>query len=525
MPVTVARKTPGVYITELDAFPPSIVGVQTAVPAFIGYTEKAEIHGKPVFLKPIKIGSLADYRAIFGGRFKSTYNIEEETDDTKIKNGDFDFKVTDKYYELTPTATSTFNLYNSMRLFYANGGGNCYVVSIGDYEKGKTIDKAHFEAGLHAIEEQTGPTMLVVPEAVLLPPKDPANPLESSDYESIVRQMLEQCHKLQDRVALLDVYGSLSATKQNLNDGTLPTAFRTAVGDKYLNYGMAYFPFLDTTVVPLSELDYTNVDAASTVPLKDLLTAENGRLFPPAGNTALQADIDQVDPAVASAAKPEDIAKVHQNLTAALPLMKVIERAMVKKESVLPPSPAMAGICTYVDATRGVWNAPANVALNSVDKPTFKVSHEQQGELNVPIDGKAIDVIREFPGQGSVVWGARTLDGNSNDYRYIQVRRTLIYIEQSVKLALKQFVFAANDGKTWVTVVSMISNFLQHLWSQGGLMGNSAAEAFTVDCGLGTTMTGQDILEGYMVVQITLQMIHPAEFIELTFKQRMEGVS
>ena len=104
------------------------------------------------------------------------------------------------------------------------------------------------------------------------------------------------------------------------------------------------------------------------------------------------------------------------------------------------------------------------------------------------------------------------------------MRRTLIYIEQSVQQALNRFVFAPNDAKTWVGVTAMISNFLQGLWSQGGLMGAKASEAFTVQCGLGTTMTGLDVLDGYMRVQITLQMIHPAEFIELTFKQQMQDV-
>jgi phage tail sheath protein FI len=122
-----------------------------------------------------------------------------------------------------------------------------------------------------------------------------------------------------------------------------------------------------------------------------------------------------------------------------------------------------------------------------------------------------------------VVWGARTLDGNSLDWKYIQVRRTLIYVEQSIEASLQPFVFAANDGKTWVAVTSMVSNFLQGLWSQGGLMGAKADEAFTVSCGLGSTMTPLDVLDGYMIVQVTLQMIRPAEFIELTFKQKMQG--
>jgi phage tail sheath protein FI len=140
------------------------------------------------------------------------------------------------------------------------------------------------------------------------------------------------------------------------------------------------------------------------------------------------------------------------------------------------------------------------------------------------VDGKAVNVLRDFVGRGTVVWGGRTLDGNSNDYRYIQVRRTLIYIEQSIRAALRQFAFAPNTGQTWAAVTSMVSGFLTTVWSQGGLMGATPAEAFSVQCGLGSTMTGQDILEGYMIVEVTLQMVRPAEFIELTFKQKMEGV-
>jgi phage tail sheath protein FI len=193
--------------------------------------------------------------------------------------------------------------------------------------------------------------------------------------------------------------------------------------------------------------------------------------------------------------------------------------------NLLPPSAGMAGIFALTDYSKGVWNAPANVTMNSVLSVSVKLSDEQQGKLNVPLNGKAVNAIRDFPGRGPVVWGARTLDGNSNDYRYIQVRRTIIYIEQSIKTALNQFTFAPNDGRTWVAVMAMISNFLQGLWSQGALMGDKASDAYTVQCGLGSTMTAQDILDGYMVVQATQHMIRPAEFIELTFKQKMQGAT
>jgi phage tail sheath protein FI len=84
-------------------------------------------------------------------------------------------------------------------------------------------------------------------------------------------------------------------------------------------------------------------------------------------------------------------------------------------------------------------------------------------------------------------------------------------------------VFEPNVAQTWVTVASMIGSFLRGVWQAGGLMGASPAEAYDVQCGLGSTMTAQDVLEGRMIVQIKLQMVRPAEFIILTFQQKMQG--
>ncbi|MDN3644577.1 phage tail sheath C-terminal domain-containing protein, partial [Lutimonas halocynthiae] len=130
--------------------------------------------------------------------------------------------------------------------------------------------------------------------------------------------------------------------------------------------------------------------------------------------------------------------------------------------------------------------------------------------------------IRAFTGRGILVWGARTLDGNSNDWRYINVRRTLIFIEQSVKDAAKAFVFEANDANTWVNVQSMIENFLTDIWKQGGLVGPKAEDAFSVSVGLGTTMSNNDIQLGIMRVMVKVAVSHPAEFIEITFQQEMQ---
>jgi phage tail sheath protein FI len=505
--------------------------VRTAIPAFVGYTEIATIDGKPAYLSPVRLESLADYQSVFGAAFKPTCDITE----ADANAGGFAAQHWDgasgryvvKHYASSPLGA--FNLYNSVRLFYANGGATCYVCSVGsDLERASAIDRKKLAEGLTAVGAQVGPTLLAVPEAVLLP--------SVGDFTDLTRHMLAQCATLQDRVALLDVYGA------DTLDQTQPTygvdleavidTFHECVGDTSLDYGAAYFPFLITSIVQPTEIDFTNFHVTgpdNAWPLlQAILTDQAAYLYPgkdpgPTGNedptfTRVKGWIDQI-PATTD---PAAVQRLNQDLVTALPLLGLMENGIRSRMNLLPPSAAMAGVCTMVDSTAGVWQAPANIVLNAVELPSVRIDDDQQGSINVPLDGKSINVIREFAGRGPVVWGARTLDGNSGDWRYVQIRRTAVYIETSIKAALSGFASAPNDGKTWVAVVDRVSGFLQNLWAQGGLAGAKASDAFSVDCGLGTTMTGRDVLEGYMIVTVVLQLIRPGEFIELTFKQRMQ---
>lgn len=547
-----ARQTPGVYITELPAFPPSIIGVQTAVPVFIGYTEKAldPVSQKPIYLQPTAIASLADFQSYFGYSFRPKFSVVLGTSD------DYDFMVlpadgnpsSTAYYNLVQSSNSTFYLYNALRLFYANGGGNCYVVSCGNYmgakdnipttstASGVTISESDLSAGLEASYSQVGPTMVVIPDSCQL---------DLADYGSLTAATLKQCATLQDRVAILDLCGSTDPANWNPKLVTTQADdFYTAVGSSsdYYSYGSAYYPAVKTSIVTASEVDYTNLDifepgSSTATILANLLQDQANTLYDPvtkaSQNTQVMQALSQMLPGLVTASppvppinpatQPAAVIQLNQFLVNALPLMSQIESIILGDMNVAPVSGPIAGIWAQNDQNRGVWNAPANLGLTSVITPTVVLTDDQQGPLNVPLNGIAIDVVRYFVNRGPVVWGARTLNGNSNDYRYIQVRRTLIYIEQSIKTALQPMIFAPNVGQTWVTVTSSISNFLTGLWTQGGLMGDKASDAFNVQCGLGSTMTAQDILNGYMIVSVTLQMIHPAEFIELTFKQEMQG--
>ena len=155
----VQYKTPGVYVEELDAFPPSIVGVETAVPAFIGFTERAERNGQACHLVPIRIASLADYGPIFGGAYRYLHALTVVPPETPGA-----LALGTSLYR--PDILQRYDLFNSLRLFYANGGGRCYVVSAGSYQDAPSQDA--FAAGLAAVRDLVGPTMLVIPEAVRL---------------------------------------------------------------------------------------------------------------------------------------------------------------------------------------------------------------------------------------------------------------------------------------------------------------------------------------------------------------------
>jgi len=190
--------------------------------------------------------------------------------------------------------------------------------------------------------------------------------------------------------------------------------------------------------------------------------------------------------------------------------------------NLMPPSAAMAGAYTMCDNMVSVAKSPANISLGSVISPSININNDNQEELNLPLNGKAINAIRGFTGKGVLVWGARTLDGNSKDYRYISVRRTMTFLEQSIKFASEAFVFAPNNSTTWSTLKATVTNFLNNQWQSGLLAGNSPEDAFDVSIGLGTTMTANDILDGVLKMTIKVAITRPAEFIVITFEQQQQ---
>ncbi|MGZ3884129.1 MAG: phage tail sheath family protein [Bacteroidia bacterium] len=204
-------------------------------------------------------------------------------------------------------------------------------------------------------------------------------------------------------------------------------------------------------------------------------------------------------------------------------LYNQIKALLDAREVTLYPSGTMVGIYSRVDNARGVWQSPANVGVLDVDQLSVLVTDAQQQDLNIDsTSGKSINAIRKFNGRGNVVWGARTLAGNDNEWRYINVRRLFIMIEESVKNATEFVVFEPNTANTWQRVKGMIDAFLTDLWRDGALAGAVPSDAFFVQVGLGTTMTADDILNGIMNVRIGIAAVRPAEFIILQFSHKLQ---
>ncbi len=503
-------KTPGVYITETNGFPQSVVGVPTAVPVFIGYTEKAQHNGKDLTYIPTKISSLLSYNELFGGAHQTKF-VLSNTASSPVDLSEESLTLNGKNVFIKYKPNHELYFYHGLRFFYLNGGGECYILSVGSYTQAEangiaandffgTDDKKNV---FKILEKEPEPTLVLLPDVVAKKP----TPTDPGAY-TFYLQVLQHCNTVKSRFGIFDV-----ARPGNGNSEDAIALFRQTIVADGLKYGAAYYPWLKTTVVGESEIDCRNID--------DFLNTLKA-IIPAAETKAVQL-LQSITPPASPADNEAAALQFHQSLLATSNTYKQLMAALQAKLNLLPPSSAMAGIYTAVDNTRGVWKAPANVSVNGVTAPEVNITSDQQQLMNVdPVSGKSINIIRSFTGEGTLVWGARTLDGNSNDWRYINVRRTMIFIEQSLQLALRSYVFEPNDANTWVTIKSMIENFLFNLWKQGALAGNKPEVAFGVQVGLGISMTADDILNGVLRATILVSLLRPAEFIEITFQQQQQ---
>jgi uncharacterized protein len=484
-------KTPGVYINEIATLPASIVAVDTAIPAFIGYTQHVMVNNTNMLATATtpqyaRISSMKEYEDIFGGPKLSEVEMavsinDEMSEYPDPKDATKKITVLDKSTMTTQVMKQPmFLMYYQIQMFFANGGGACYVIAVGDFTK--TLDDDDLKKGLDVLKTLDEPTLIVFPDSTTV-----------DDLYAVYGIALQQCEDLKDRFVVMDVFPQTDATNP-----TPHQYFRSKITNSNLKYGAAYYPHLK------SVLNYA-VDPTK-VKIKHEQKITNTPP-PPVGTPALKGAFDAK--ALSDLSKGSDI---YNQILAQIDAQRIV----------LPPSAAMAGVYAAVDNARGVWKAPANVGVNNIFGVSVDMNDKDQELYNVDAtSGKSINVIRTFTGRGTVVWGARTLAGNDNEWRYVNVRRFFNMVEESVRKAMGFYVFEPNDANTWVKLKAGIENFLLLQWRAGALQGAKPEHAFFVSVGLGQTMSASDILEGRLIVRIGMAVVRPAEFIILEFTHKL----
>lgn len=383
-------------------------------------------------------------------------------------------------------------MYYSLRHFYDNGGGTCYIISVDKFAGDGSVDEGALVAGIDAASDVDEITLLVAPEAAKS---------YKADYKTVVNAMLAQASDLKDRFALIDPYKVTPKDATNPGgtiDADVLIMRNASLSVDQNRYAAAYYPNLETTY------NYNfGYDAVKNSYNINGLTVEN--YLDSAGATVNGVKINDAKIPYGSA------------------IYALVNAEFQKQYVTLPPSPAMAGIYTRVDANKGVWKAPANETVASVMSPTIPMSDRDQSSLNIDAtSGKSINVIRTFPGYGTIVWGRRTMSGNDNEWKYISVRRFFNMVEESVKKSSQWAVFEPNTAGTWVKIQAMIENYLFLKWRDGALAGAKPEQAYYVRVGLGSTMNSVDVLEGRLNIEIGMAVARPAEFIVLKFTQLMQ---
>jgi phage tail sheath protein FI len=198
------------------------------------------------------------------------------------------------------------------------------------------------------------------------------------------------------------------------------------------------------------------------------------------------------------------------------PWLQVPDPLTAGAKRTIAPSGAIAGMYAENDRSSGVWNAPVGprARLNAVETPAFSLTDAQSDYLAA----MGFNAVRQFPSLGVVVWGARTFAGADSEWKYINVKRFLIYIEQSIIAGTQWVVFEPNAAPLWAEVLESVNAFLLQLFQQGALAGVNAAESFFARCDT-TTMTQAEIAGGALNILVGVAPVWPAEFVILNIQQ------
>jgi phage tail sheath protein FI len=526
--MTVTTSYPGVYVQELPSLVHTITPAPTSVAVFVGYTHPFRTRE---FLTAVQLFSFADYQASFGGFFSSPWQPDY---------------VGQAVYQ-----------------FFLNGGQTCYVVGLQAtqyYVLGGSPPLTPRGPVLPASVDAGGITFTAL-QPVGAPAAAPGTGTVGVPMQIAISN-LKQTNAPGDTADIVISYGSTVETYRKVQIGDLeaalagsnlvtatlsspPAAEYPASGSPFsLGYGSGDEPPAEggTVINPLDFApvfaDYASLDK---VPVFNLLVTpgitdegvtseaiaycERKRAFyimdTPSPRTPGW-DANTVVGDLSQAAPLSPAPPVSVNAAVYYPWLMTTD-PVTGSPATSPPSGFVAGIYGQVDATQGVWRSPAGISTTllgttGVD-PAGIMTDPQQGVLNK----NAVDCLRQFPGIGTVVFGARTTagaDANTaqQQWRYVAVRRMALFIEQTLYASLGWAVFEGNAAPLWNALTQEVTAFMLSLFRQGAFAGTTPSQAFLVQCDA-TTTTPQDVANGVVNILVGFAPLVPAEFVVVRIAQ------
>jgi uncharacterized protein len=519
---------PGVYVEELPSGVHTITGVATSITAFIGKTSRGPAN------QATTITSYADFERQFGG-LSTASSLSYAVRDFFLNGGSQAIIV-----RLTGQGGATATLtVDSLTLQAVSGGawGNALRARV-DYKTNNPSDGKLFN--LYIKDTSTGQIEVFLNVSV-----DPSN----------VRRV-DNVLKNDSQLVQFPASGSLPAsapaksndpTKSNQDpwgDNTPPTNYKSngdGVDGNALTYQNDFSPQnAQSQKIGLYALEQVDLFNLLNIPPYESTTdgydVEDNLLTDAAAYCASRRAMLIVDApskwnSVAKAVgqfgdTSQGIAEIANavapngaNAAVFFPRLQKADPLLGNQIGTFAPGGTIAGIFAATDAQRGVWKAPAGIqaALAGVVSLSVTMTNNENGELN-PL---GVNCIRTFTGIGTVVWGSRTIDGNdilTSQWKYIPVRRTALFIEESLYRGLQWVVFEPNDEPLWAQIRLNVTSFMQDLFRKGAFQGSTPKQAYLVKCDSETT-TQTDIDNGIVNIIVGFAPLKPAEFVILQIEQ------
>jgi phage tail sheath protein FI len=545
--------SPGIYVEEYDSSPRAIEGVGTSTAGFVGIAEKGPTGGAPVL-----VTNFAEYLRQFGGylsvhthgdfRFLP-YSVEqffinggtrcyisrvipEDAASAVGKAGVLTFTAANEgKWGNKITVSFVASNRRKMQLLSAEGENAYKAKTVVGFKEGDIVtfdgevnrvasvfdDVITFENAFSAdpVDDSLVPKKLVYSSEmdVIVRSDGVAEVYNSVDLNppsldyierrfaqsAIVQVSADTTNEIASPVAVIFGEGETKGTIsfEGGKDGTIESV------DAGVFIGVDKGPGNRTGIESFKENNIVSIIAVPGVTIPEVIVSlvahcenEKNRF------AVIDAPIDLV--------KTGDLVEYREIVDSSFaafyhPWLQVYDR-LAQKPAFVPPSGAVLGVYSRSDIERGVHKAPANEPVRCTGLSTNYTAKEQD-----ILNPAAVNLIRALPGQGIRIWGARTASSDSN-FKYVNVRRLFIYVEESIRYSTNWVVFEPNNTDLWGRVQMTISSFLGGLFSSGMLAGESAAQAYFVEIGP-TTMSRDDIANGRLICNIGIAPVRPAEFV------------